>query len=147
MAKTAKGMFGAKISLEEAILFVERYKKKFNTNGRGTIHVTFPVYEIENFIRDRGLKSTDFLRFYFGRNGDHRTIIIVGAQKGPHCPVEFKDPVFLEIQSIGWDFGTLCPPQCRVPDKNSLAYAVYPSARKAGPGKKKTKKKPSKGKR
>ena len=113
------------ITRKEAVGFVQRHKTVSNPFGQGTIHVTFPVEEITDFIRDSKLEPNHFLRFYFGRNDDNdRTVIIVGARPGKSGTIELTESDDGN-DIIGRDFGTLCPPQCDRQDIGSIAHEVF----------------------
>lgn len=114
-----------------------KYIKDGTNLGFNTVYVSLKLKEFIECLQ-RLYKNGDgstICRIYFGAhdgqekiNGidvsNKMTLIFVGAKVVGDCIVEQIDNTTMP----GYDFGTLCPPQCAVccEDDNSLASEIYP---------------------
>jgi hypothetical protein len=133
---------GAKINRATALSLIQRYKNILHSALQSkiglynTAYVWFSLADLKAFVDEMDEHQADGIRVYFGalNNPDNatlhnkQTVVFVCTKQVPDtdCHEEMIDDVTTTVED-GYDFGSLCPPECNhcSCEQESIAQEVF----------------------
>jgi hypothetical protein len=110
------------ITRADAKRFVTRHMTDNNPSGTEMVYIDFPMADMTTLATNH--PGINGFRVYIGKNDADKQTLIVVATKTSGTTCRKEDPEVSGL--IGFDFGTLCPPDCNATcDPNSIAKEVY----------------------